>query len=155
MSTGLHLKPVVVEAASTLLTDMKAAASSLTYAALLTDDGFDVARYPVKTDGERFAGMASSMQALGDAVTHELKIGDSEYIIIASGKGHVVQLRVPGQELRPLGPLRQRRDGRARPRHHPILLAEDGRSARLAMIGRGRRRCRVSADIVVRLTAES
>jgi predicted regulator of Ras-like GTPase activity (Roadblock/LC7/MglB family) len=58
-----------------------------------------VARYPAKTDGERFAGMASSMQALGDAVTHELKIGDSEYIIIESGKGHVVQLRVPGQEL--------------------------------------------------------
>jgi predicted regulator of Ras-like GTPase activity (Roadblock/LC7/MglB family) len=99
MSTGLHMKPVVVEAAAMLLGEMKNAASSLTYAALLTDDGFDVARYPVKADGERFAGMASSMQALGDAVTHELKIGDSEYIIIASGKGHVVQLRVPGQEL--------------------------------------------------------
>jgi predicted regulator of Ras-like GTPase activity (Roadblock/LC7/MglB family) len=99
MSTGLHMKPVVVEAASTLLSEMKAAASSLTYAALLTDDGFDVARFPVKSDGERFAGMASSMQALGDAVTHELSIGSSEYIIIASGKGHVVQLRVPGQEL--------------------------------------------------------
>jgi predicted regulator of Ras-like GTPase activity (Roadblock/LC7/MglB family) len=99
MSTGLHMKPDVVEAASTLLTEMKAAASSLSYAALLTDDGFDVARFPVKTDGERFAGMASSMQALGDAVTHELNIGASEYIIIASGNGHVVQLRVPGQEL--------------------------------------------------------
>ena len=99
MSTGLHLKPDVVEAASTLLAEMKAASSSLTYAALLTDDGFDVARFPVKTDGERFAGMASSMQAHGDAVTNELSIGDSEYIIIASGRGHVVQLRVPGQEL--------------------------------------------------------
>lgn len=99
MSTGLHMKPDVVQAASTLLGEMNAATSSLTYAALLTDDGFDVARFPVKTDGERFAGMASSMQALGDAVTHELSIGDSEYIIIASGKGHVVQLRVPGQEL--------------------------------------------------------
>jgi predicted regulator of Ras-like GTPase activity (Roadblock/LC7/MglB family) len=93
------MKPDVVEAASTLLTEMQAAASSLSYAALLTDDGFDVARYPVESDGERFAGMASSMQALGDAVTHELSIGDSEYIIIASGKGHVVQLRVPGKEL--------------------------------------------------------
>ena len=99
MSTGLHMKPVVVEAASTLLNEMHMAASSLTYAALLTDDGFDVARYPVKTDGERFAGMASSMQALGEAVAHELNIGESEYIIIASGKGHVVQRRVPGQEL--------------------------------------------------------
>jgi predicted regulator of Ras-like GTPase activity (Roadblock/LC7/MglB family) len=99
MSTGLHMKPVVVDAASTLLTEMKAAASSLDYAALLTDDGFDVARFPAKANGERFAGMASSMQALGDAVTNELSIGDSEYIIIASGKGHVVQLRVPGHEL--------------------------------------------------------
>ena len=99
MSPGLHTKPAVVEAASNLLADMKAAAGSLTYAALLTDDGFDVARWPAQTDGARFAGMASSMQALGDAVTHELKIGESEYLIIASGKGHVVQLRVPGKEL--------------------------------------------------------
>ena len=99
MTTGLHTKPAVVKAATTLLDEMKSVASSLTYAALLTDDGFDVARLPSPTDGARFAGMASSMQALGDAVTHELKIGDSEYLIIASGKGHVVQLRVPGQEL--------------------------------------------------------
>ncbi len=99
MTPGLHTKPEVVKAASELLEDMRQAAASLNYAALLTDDGFDVARLPGPTDGARFAGMASSMQALGDAVTHELKIGDSEYIIIASGKGYVVQLRVPGQEL--------------------------------------------------------
>jgi hypothetical protein len=99
VSPGLHTKPAVVKAASTLLAEMKDVASSLTYAALLTDDGFDVARLPGETDGARFAGMASSMQALGDAVAHELKIGTSEYIIIASGKGYVVQLRVPGQEL--------------------------------------------------------
>jgi predicted regulator of Ras-like GTPase activity (Roadblock/LC7/MglB family) len=99
VSPGLHTKPAVVKAASALLTEMQGASSSLTYAALLTDDGFDVARLPGQTDGARFAGMASSMQALGDAVTHELKIGNSEYIIIASGKGYVVQLRVPGQEL--------------------------------------------------------
>ena len=99
MSPGLHTKPAVVKAALALLTEMQGVSSSLTYAALLTDDGFDVARLPGETDGARFAGMASSMQALGDAVTHELKIGNSEYIIIASGKGYVVQLRVPGKEL--------------------------------------------------------
>jgi predicted regulator of Ras-like GTPase activity (Roadblock/LC7/MglB family) len=99
VSPGLHTKPAVVKAASTLLAEMKDVSSSLTYAALLTDDGFDVARLPGETDGARFAGMASSMQALGDAVAHELKIGTSEYLIIASGKGYVVQLRVPGQEL--------------------------------------------------------
>ena len=99
MTTGLHKKPAVVKAAAALLDEMKDASSSLTYAALLTDDGFDVARLPGEIEGEKFAGMASSMQALGDAVTHELKIGDGEYIIIASRKGYVVQLRVPGQEL--------------------------------------------------------
>lgn len=99
MSAGLHLKPDVVEAANALLAEMKNASASLTYAALLTDDGFDVARYPEKVNGEKFAGMASSMQALGDAVTHELKIGETDYLIIASAKGHVVQLRVPGKEI--------------------------------------------------------
>jgi uncharacterized protein len=99
VSPGLHTKPAVVKAATALLAEMKEATSSLTYAALLTDDGFDVARLPGQIDGARFAGMASSMQALGDAVAHELKIGTSEYIIIASAKGYVVQLRVPGQEL--------------------------------------------------------
>ena len=96
---GLHTKPAVVKAATTLLEEMKDVASSLTYAAFLTDDGFDVARLPGQTDGARFAGMASSMQALGDAVAHELKIGNGEYIIIASAKGYVVQLRVPGHPL--------------------------------------------------------
>ncbi|CAN5515262.1 hypothetical protein BH09ACT4_BH09ACT4_16590 [soil metagenome] len=99
MSPGLHTKPAVVKAASSLLAEMKSISSSLTYAALLTDDGFDVARLPGDIDGSRFAGMASSMQALGDAVAHELKIGTGEYIIIASGKGYVIQLRVPGHEL--------------------------------------------------------
>jgi hypothetical protein len=99
MSTGLQTKPAVVKAATALLASMKEATGALNYAALLTDDGFDVARLPSESDGARFAGMASSMQALGDAVTNELKMGDSEYIIIASGKGYVVQLRVPGQEL--------------------------------------------------------
>jgi uncharacterized protein len=99
VSSGLHTKPAVVKAALALLTEMKDPSSSLIYAALLTDDGFDVARLPGETDGARFAGMASSMQALGDAVAHELKIGTGEYIIIASAKGYVVQLRVPEQEL--------------------------------------------------------
>ena len=97
---ALHANPEVVAAASALLDEMKSVASSLDYAALLTDDGFDVARLPGhQTDGARFASMASSMQALGDAVVHELRIGTSEYIIIAAAKGYVVQLRVPGHPL--------------------------------------------------------
>ena len=99
MSKAAHANPEIVSAAEAILAEMKSITSSLDYAALLTDDGFDVARLPGETDGARFASMASSMQALGDAVTHELRIGDSEYIIIASGKGYVVQLRVPGHPM--------------------------------------------------------
>jgi len=99
MTTAVHRNPAVISAASSILDEMKSVSSSLDYAALLTDDGFDIARLPGETDGARFASMASSMQALGDAVTHELHIGDSEYIIIASAKGYVVQLRVPGHPM--------------------------------------------------------
>ena len=98
MTTAPQNDPVVTEAAAAILTQMKANSVSLVYAAFLTDDGFDVARLPSRvTDGPRFASMASSMQALSDAVAHELRIGTSEYLIISSGKGYVIQLRVPGQ----------------------------------------------------------
>ncbi len=98
MTTAPQNDPVVTEAAASILAQMKANSVSLVYAAFLTDDGFDVARLPSRvTDGPRFASMASSMQALSDAVAHELRIGSSEYLIISSGKGYVIQLRVPGQ----------------------------------------------------------
>ena len=98
MTTAPQNDPVVTEAAAAILVQMKANSVSLVYAAFLTDDGFDVARLPSRvTDGPRFASMASSMQALSDAVAHELRIGSSEYLIISSGKGYVIQLRVPGQ----------------------------------------------------------
>lgn len=96
MTTAPQSDPIIVQAASALLTEMKSVSVSLVYAAFLTDDGFDVAALPSRvTDGQRFASMASSMQALSDAVAHELRIGDGEYLIISSAKGYVIQLRVP------------------------------------------------------------
>ena len=95
--TAVQNDPVVTTAAAAILAEMKTVSVSLVYAAFLTDDGFDVARLPSRTtDGPQFASMASSMQALGDAVAHELRIGGTEYIIISAEKGYVVQLRVPG-----------------------------------------------------------
>ena len=59
MTTSPQNDPVLVEAASALLTEMKGVSVSLVYAAFLTDDGFDVARLPSRvTDGPRFASMA-------------------------------------------------------------------------------------------------
>lgn len=100
MTTAPQNDPIITEAASEILKEMKSVSVSLVYAAFLTDDGFDVARLPSRTtDGPRFASMASSMQALGEAVAHELHIGDSEYLIISAAKGYVVQLRVIGQPI--------------------------------------------------------
>jgi len=100
MSTALHKDPAVIEHGAALLAEMKDVCTSLVYAALLTDDGFEVVRLAKSTaDGGRFASMASSMQALSDAVARELHIGSSQYTIIASESGHVVQLRVPEHPL--------------------------------------------------------
>jgi predicted regulator of Ras-like GTPase activity (Roadblock/LC7/MglB family) len=100
VSTALHKDPAVIEHGAALLAGMKDVCPSLLYAALLTDDGFEVVRLArTDRDGGRFASMASSMQALSDAVARELSIGMSEYTIIASASGHVVQLRVPGHAL--------------------------------------------------------
>jgi len=96
MSTAMHHDPAAIEHGTAVLAEMKELCHSLVYAALLTDDGFEVVRLSsTSTDGGRFASMASSMQALGDAVARELSLGTSQYIIIASPTGYVVQLRVP------------------------------------------------------------
>jgi len=100
MSVPAHKDQAIIDNAAMVLTEMRALCKSLVYAALLTDDGFEVVSLPnSRTDGSRMASMASSMQALSDAVARELKMGTSEYIIIATQSGYVLQLRVPTQSL--------------------------------------------------------
>ena len=95
-----HLNPVHIEAGNRTLAEMQDLASSLTFASLLTDDGFEIVHLNgTHADGGRFASMSSSVQALSDAVAHELKIGTNEYVIIASELGHVIQLRVQGHPI--------------------------------------------------------
>jgi len=100
MSIPAHKDQAIIDNAAMVLNEMRALCKSLVYAALLTDDGFEVVSLPsYQTDGSRMASMASSMQALSDAVARELKMGSSEYIIIATQSGYVLQLRVPSQTL--------------------------------------------------------
>jgi predicted regulator of Ras-like GTPase activity (Roadblock/LC7/MglB family) len=100
MNRLAHRDPVIVSNGTVALEEMRGLCHSLLHAALLTDDGFEVARLPGSTtDTNRFASMASSMQALCDAVARELSMGASEYIIIASEDGYVIQLRVPEHEI--------------------------------------------------------
>lgn len=100
MTGAAHKDPEVIDFGVEVLEEMRDLCKSLDYASLLTDDGFEVVSVPSeRTQGSRIASMASSMQALSDAVSRELKLGASEYIIIASESGYVIQLRVPGQTL--------------------------------------------------------
>ncbi len=82
------------------LDDMRAASSALVQAVLLSDDGFEVARTPwmAESDG-RFASMASSVQALSEAVIHELRIGSGDAMIIQASQGLVIQARVGSQPV--------------------------------------------------------
>jgi predicted regulator of Ras-like GTPase activity (Roadblock/LC7/MglB family) len=100
MSTALHKNAPTIAHADEVLRDLSGVCNSLRFATFLTDDGFEVTH--LSDDGEpraRMASMASSMQALGDAVARELKIGKTEYIIIAAEAGYVIQLRVPDHPL--------------------------------------------------------
>ena len=100
MSPRLHRDPATITHGSAALLQLRDLCSSLTYATLLTDDGFEVTSLGgAEIATARMASMASSMQALGDAVTRELHIGTADYIIIAAERGYVIQLRVPGQQL--------------------------------------------------------
>ena len=100
MSVAPHLDPVVVELGRVALRDMRDVSTSLVYSSFLTDDGFEVVHEPDgRVDPNRFASMASSIQALSEAVAREVHIGTSEYVIIAAAQGHVIQLRVPGHPI--------------------------------------------------------
>lgn len=95
-----HRDPAVITLAEGSLRELDSQCSSLLHAVIVTDDGFAVSRTsrtPVSHD--RFASMSSSVQALGDAVSRELLMGEADYVIIASDRGHVVQRRVPGSTL--------------------------------------------------------
>lgn len=100
MRKAAHKDAAVIARGREVLAEMHDLCTSLVYAALLTDDGFEIVHLEgsARADG-RFASMASSIQALSEAVARELSIGESQYVIIAAGEGHVIQRRVPGQQI--------------------------------------------------------
>lgn len=98
--TPLHRDPEAIRLAHLVLTELRELSLANRYAALVTDDGFDIAHLPLSgQDTGRLASMSSSVQALGEAVARELVIGDAQYVAIAAETGHVVQLRVPGRPI--------------------------------------------------------
>jgi hypothetical protein len=100
MTIATHLDPTYISRGELALSGLKDLAPSLSYATFLTEDGFSL----VSVEGDafesnRFASMASSTQALADAVARELHLGDNEFVIVAAELGHVVQVRVDGHPL--------------------------------------------------------
>jgi predicted regulator of Ras-like GTPase activity (Roadblock/LC7/MglB family) len=99
VSIPAHLDPVVIDCGQRTLSRMAELATSLVYASVLTEDGFEIAALAGSSiDGGRFASMSSSMQALSDAVARELDLGATNYLITSAPGGHVIQLRVPGED---------------------------------------------------------
>ena len=95
-----HRDAALIEEGRSILEEMNDLCPSLVYAALLTDDGFEIVHLAGSgTSDGRFATMASSIQALSEAVAKELSIGTGNYVIIAADDGYVIQLRVPGQPI--------------------------------------------------------
>ena len=97
-SIALHKDPFVIELATIALHDLTDRAHSVRYATVLTEDGFEVDGVPAFED-DRLSSMASSIQALCEAVVRELTLGTTHCVIIAADGGNVIQLRVPGQQL--------------------------------------------------------
>lgn len=97
-AVALHKDESVIALATTALHDITDASQWVLYATVLTEDGFEVDGVPAYED-DRLGSMASSIQALCEAVARELALGNTHYVIVAAEAGHVIQLRVPGHAL--------------------------------------------------------
>lgn len=91
-----HRDPATIAAASRALETLHELLPSLVVAVVLTDDGFEVGRSPrASTADQRLASMASSLQALSEAIAHELSLGGAAYSLIEAASGRVLLRRIP------------------------------------------------------------
>lgn len=91
-----HRDPAVVAATERALDELSARCPTLIVAVLLTDDGFEVSRTEGERDGDddRLASMGSTLQALGEAVARELRLGDASHVVVAGARGSMLVRRV-------------------------------------------------------------
>jgi len=104
MNTPMHASPAqdprIVEACTRALDSLRVQCRSLQVAAFATDDGFEITRRPLSTEqDQRLASMASSLQALTEAVAHDRRLGAAQYSLVEAEAGRVLLRRVPGQSI--------------------------------------------------------
>lgn len=85
----------MVQETRALLEELRTISSSLKLAVVLSDDGFEVSRIGEdEAEDGRFASMASSIQALSEAVTEDRNLGKQDVVAIQAGGGKILQLRI-------------------------------------------------------------
>jgi len=95
-----HRDPRVIAASAGALRSLRELCPSLTVAVLLTDDGFEIARTPTNSgDDQRLSSMASSLQALSEAIVRELALGTTQYALVEATVGRVLLRRLSGGSI--------------------------------------------------------
>jgi len=91
-----HRDPSVVAATERALDELSARCPTLVVAVLLTDDGFEVSRTAGEreNDDHRLASMGSTLQALGEAVARELRLGEASHVVVSGARGSMLVRRV-------------------------------------------------------------
>lgn len=85
----------MVQETRAVLEELRTISSSLKLAVVLSDDGFEVSRVGEdEAEDGRFASMASSIQALSEAVTDDRNLGKQDVVAIQAGGGKILQLRI-------------------------------------------------------------
>lgn len=79
-----------------VLADLRRGTTGVTSATLASADGLAVAStLDARQGADRLAAMAGSMAALASAMASETGHGDPERVILASGDGHIVAVKIP------------------------------------------------------------
>ncbi len=91
-----HRDPRIIGIAERALDELSARCPTLTVAVLLTDDGFEICRAALGREGDdhRLASMGSTMQALGEAVARELRLGETSHVAVAGAHGSMLVRRI-------------------------------------------------------------
>lgn len=92
--------PRFIEECARALESLRSQCRSFRSAAFATDDGFEITRLPATAESDqRLASMASSLQALTEAVANDRELGSPQYSLVEADIGRVLLRRVPGHKI--------------------------------------------------------